>query len=170
MKKQSILFLLMFSFPLVGLTQLVEQPPATTAGALFSSPSRFQPTSGFASFINLNRLHVQHTYQSAVMFGAGEPLTESEYINTMMYKFESPVWLRMDIGVIHDPFGTQQFGNNSYNAQIYLKNLSLDWKPTSNTTFSFGFRQGVYSPMQYFQRSGWRSNYLTDRDGELYFP
>ena len=101
----------------------------------------------------MNKLEMHHSYSMSVSsFGGGNNFSEGLYTNTLLYRFDAPAVMRMDIGVLHDPFGTQKFGNNSNNAQLFLKNLSLDYKPTQNTVLSFGFRQVPFSVNSYFDR------------------
>lgn len=122
-----------------GYSQRVNQPPVPTAPSMLSKPS-------MSSFFDINKFEMHHSYSMSVSsFGGGNNFSEGMYTNTLLYRFDAPAVMRMDIGVLHDPFGTQKFGNNSNNAQLFLKNLSIDYKPTSNTVLSLGFRQIPFS-------------------------
>jgi hypothetical protein len=108
-----------------------------------------QPQQGFfgsllGSAFDENHFRMNHSYSLAYNSFVGA--TTGEYVNTMIYKFDAPVMLRADIGVMHQPFGASQqqiqtgFGQNAFTG-IYLKNAQLIWQPKKDMTFSIQFMQ-----------------------------
>lgn len=136
--------------------QRINQPPTPTLPSILSKPS-------LSGFLDMSKFKMKHSYSmSLTSFGGGNNFTEGMYTNTIFYKFDAPAVLRMDLGIIHDPFNTQTFGNNSNNAQFFLKNLSLEYKPWQNTTLYVGFRQQPYSVSNYF--NSYNRNYRSIAD------
>lgn len=130
----TLLFILLMSFTVNA--QRVNNPPAMTG------PSVFRPSSGGLNLIDMNRLEMHHSYSFGVTsYGGGNNFSEGLYTNTLIYSFQAPVVMRMDVGVAHDPFGTQTFGPQQKSAQVYLQNLSLQYRPAENMLFTFAFSQ-----------------------------
>jgi len=157
MKLRLLLFLLVASVQ-AGFGQRVNNPPAMTG------PSVFKPAQSMMNLIDMNRLEMHHSYSFGVSsFGGGQNLTEGLYTNTILYHFQAPVIMRMDVGVAHDPFGTQTFGPQQKSAQVYLQNLMLQYRPADNMLFTFAFSQvpGGYSLFRnpYASRFGGYSEY-----------
>lgn len=133
MKIPVFLISLLLMAPVVS-AQMARPAPVMTGPSLFSQGAR-------PPVIDLSRLDLHHSYSLSWMSGGGRSVSGGEYTGTMLYQFNSPVWLRMDVGVMHDPFGSQAAAYSGSAAQVYLKNLSLTWKPSASTTVQFGYHQ-----------------------------
>lgn len=130
----TLLFILLMSFTVDA--QRVKNPPAMTG------PAVFRPSAGGLNLLDMNRVQMHHSYSFGVSsFGGGNTFSEGLYTNTLIYSFQAPVVMRMDVGVAHDPFGTQTFGPQQKSAQIYLQNLSLQYRPAENMLLTFAFSQ-----------------------------
>lgn len=138
--------------------QRINQPPTPTAPSIISRPT-------FTGWFDKSKWDMHQSYSMSISsFGSGQNFTEGLYTNTLTYHFDAPAVMRLDIGLIHDPFGTQQFGNKSNNAQLFLKNISFDYKPTPNSVLSVGFRQIPFSMNSFYnlERSFYRPAFSDD--------
>lgn len=157
MKKAAFVTAILLSLSTVLMAQRVNQAPTPTFPSMISKPA-------LNSFFDMNKFEMRHSYSmSLTSFGSGQNFTEGLYTNTIFYKFDSPLLFRMDVGVIHDPFGTQTFGHNANNAELFLKNISFTYKPWENTSIFVGFSQQPYSVSNAF-------NFYRRYDRSFYDP
>lgn len=126
---------------------------------IFATPSEFSIGSFIGNILDDKHFQMNHSYTLSYNSMLGN--TTGEYVNTMIYKFDAPVMIRADVGVMHQPFGASQrqlqygFGPNDFSG-VYLKNAQVLWQPTKNMTFSAAYQQ--VPPGQWFNQMGFWGN------------
>lgn len=154
MKKALFIALLVFMLSVSAHAQFAKDVPRQTvsdgAAAVFQQPSE----SFFANLLGpaFDEHHFQMRHSYSLTYNSLFGTTVGEYVNTMIYRFDFPLAVRADIGVLHQPFGTSplqaQFlgGQNAFQG-VYLKNLQAIYQPTKDLTLSLSFQQ---IPQGYF--------------------
>jgi len=147
----------------------VPSPTIQSSQTIFAPPSEFSIGSFLGNLFDGNQFQMHHSYTLSYNSLLGN--TTGEYVNTMIYKFDAPVVLRADIGVMHQPFGASQrqlqygFRQNDFSG-IYLKNAQILWQPTKNMTISAAYQQ--VPPGQWFNQMGfWGNGFGFNRFGGL---
>lgn len=128
--------------------QFVKDTPSeriqSSSQTVFSRPAEWSIGSFLGNIIDDKHFQMSHSYSLSYNSLIGN--TTGEYVNTITYKFDAPVLIRTDIGLMHQPFGASQkqlqsgFGANDFSG-VYLKNAQVLWKPTKNMIFSASFQQ-----------------------------
>lgn len=162
MKKVLFIFALMWLLGTSASAQFqkdVPSPSIQSSQTIFSTPSEFSIGSFIGNIFDDQHFQMNHSYTLSYNSLLGN--TTGEYVNTMIYKFDAPVMIRADIGVMHQPFGASQrqlqygFGQNDFSG-IYLKNAQVLWQPTKNMTISAAYQQ--IPPGQWFNQMGFWGN------------
>ncbi len=158
MKKVIFIFVLVVLFNSSASAQFQKDIPnqsIQSSQTIFSTPSEFSIGSMIGNIFDDKHFQMNHSYTLSYNSMLGN--TTGEYVNTMMYKFDAPVMIRADIGVMHQPFGASQrqlqygFGQNDFSG-VYLKNAQILWQPTKNMTVSAAYQQ--VPPGQWFNQMG----------------
>ncbi len=162
MKKVIFIFALMWFLGTSASAQFQKDVPSKTiqsSQTMFSTPSEFSIGSFIGNILDDKHFQMSHSYTLSYNSMLGN--TTGEYVNTMIYKFDAPVMIRADVGVMHQPFGASQrqlqygFGQNDFSG-IYLKNAQILWQPTKNMTVSAAYQQ--VPPGQWFNQMGFWGN------------
>jgi hypothetical protein len=143
-----------------------ETPPAKVynEGPRFSLDRLFSP----------EYFQMHHSYE--LSFGSyGGGMSLGEYTNTMLWRFSPKVAARLDVGLLHTPFGAGPGmnlpnGQQSY-SKLYLKNAEIAYRPTQNMAIHLSVRQSPYgyylSPYGYpyygYDRAYQRGFYHSDQ-------
>lgn len=111
---------------------------------------------GSGSFLGLftpANFSMRHSYSFSYMLMSGRTLGVGMYTNSMFYKVSDPLNLRLDVSMMHTPFGSnsKQFYNNL--KKIFINRAELNYRPSEKLFIQFQFRQlpfdpywGYYSP------------------------
>lgn len=137
--------------------QLYDQAPAFSLDKLFS-PEHFR---------------LSHSYELSYGNIGGSGLTTGMYTAGLNWHFNNKLAARLDVGMLHTPFGTGDFatalgGKDSYSS-IFVRNAEIAYRPTENSMIHLSFRQlpmgaygyGAYgygSPYGYMDRYGYYRN------------
>jgi hypothetical protein len=90
---------------------------------------------------------MRHSYE--LSFGSyGGGLSLGEYTNTMLWRFSPKVAARLDVGLLHTPFGAGP-GMNLPDGQqnfskLYLKNAEISYRPSQRMAIHLSVRQSPY--------------------------
>jgi len=110
----------------------------------------------FLGLFNPANFSMRHSYSFSYMLMSGRNLGVGMYTNSMFYKVSDPLNLRLDISVMHSPFGSygKQLDKN-FN-KIFIDRAELNYRPSEKMFFQLQFRQvpfypywGLYSPYYY---------------------
>jgi len=86
---------------------------------------------------------MSHSYEmSASSFGGGSSL--GMYTNSMQWQFDDKWAARVDVGVAHQPFSGEAFGEDGQNMRVFLRNAEVAYRPNKNMTFHLQVRQSPY--------------------------
>ncbi len=146
MKKAVVMFALVLALSNAAEAQLVRDLPQQ--GVQDGTVGMLKPAGFFENLLGsaFDENHFQMHHSFSLSYNSFLGNTVGEYTNTMMYKFDIPLMIRADIGVMTQPFGAspmqQQLGfsQNAFQG-IYLKNFQAIYQPTKNMTFSISFQQ-----------------------------
>lgn len=126
--------------PRVG--DLVEAPSGMGWGLL--DPSRFR---------------MKQSYSLSYMSGAGGSGSVGMYVNNIEYQLFKPLTLKVGLGYMHQPFGSQ--GANSGGLAIdngfFIPSAGLEYRPSENFLLKVDFRQypSGSSPYSRWGYGGW---------------
>ncbi len=168
MKKVIFIFVLMWFLGTGAAAQFQKDVPSQSiqsSQTIFATPSEFSIGSFIGNIFDDKHFQMNHSYTLSYNSMLGN--TTGEYVNTMIYKFDAPVMIRADVGVMHQPFGASQrqrqygFGQNDFSG-IYLKNAQILWQPTKNMTVSAAYQQiplGQWFNQMGFWGNGWSNGF-----------
>lgn len=120
-----------------------------------------------ANLSNLFNMTMNHTYSATFSSFGGQYQNINAYTNTMHFFFSDRLTGRLDLSLLHSPFGNSFLDNNQngLGTEFILRNAELNYQLTENSNVSIQFRQipsygfgtGRYSP--FFQDSYFDRNY-----------
>lgn len=139
-------FVLLIALAETASAQLVRDMPRQ--GVSDATPSMVKPAGFFENFLGtaFDDTHFQMNHSYSLEFNSFIGTTIGEYTNTMIYKFDIPLTIRADVGVMHQPFGGGQIqGANGLQQNlfsgVYLKNAEVNYQPSENMLISVRFVQ-----------------------------
>ena len=121
----------------------------------------------FTGIFDPSRIKMSHQMGMSYSSLGGSGITQGYYMNTISYRFNSPVMLRMRLGVTNNPFadsyssgpGTSGMQNILQNAEFF-GGADLDWRPRDNVLIRLSIDRlppGVYVPNRFnrFSTTRW---------------
>lgn len=128
------------------------------------------PSEG-ADWSNLFNMTMDHSYTMTFSSFGGQAQNINAYTNTMNFYFSEDLTGRLDVSVLHSPFGNSMMnnyknnGNTGMGADIIIENAELNYQISDKSSISVQFRQvpsygygGFYgSPFQ--RNSAFQHNY-----------
>jgi hypothetical protein len=110
-----------------------------------------QPASGFAlgQLFDSEAFRLSHSYEFSYNSFAGEGIGVGVYTTSLRYQPTDRLAARVDLGVAHSPFGSndlqQQLGfSEDQPARVFLRNASLAYRPTENSLLTLSFQRSPY--------------------------
>lgn len=120
LKKFMVIALLILILPTSTLGQLKSQRgEGNVAQAL--QPQRF------IGLLNPEKFRMWHSYSMSVFSFGGRTFFRGLYLNTMYYRFSDPLSMKVQWGVLHQPFN--MFGN-PLNRRAFLSEVELNYRPS----------------------------------------
>lgn len=117
------------------------------------------------TFENLFNMQMSHSY--SMMFGSygGQYQNINAYTNTMQFFFTDRLTGRLDVSLLHSPFGNNfaNGGNTGMGAEIILRNAELNYKFNENSSLHIQFQQ-----VPAFGRNPWSPFYRNPFGGFNY--
>jgi len=117
------------------------------------------PSEG-AKLSNLFNMQMDHSYSIMFTGFGGQMHNMNAYTNTMRFFFSERLTGRVDLSLLHSPFGNsfmQPNGSNDggFGAKLILRNAELDYKISDNSHIRVQFQQipGGYGPWGYRQNA-----------------
>lgn len=108
----------------------IEQKPIDVLGGISNTGSLF-------GFFSPDRFVMNHSYSLSYFTGGGVSGSSGIYMNTMNFKLSNPLFLRVNMGVQHQPFGGPKiFGNEGAN---FLHGAELVYQPNKNLQMMVGY-------------------------------
>ena len=141
--KSLILCLLALSVFAFG--QLKDQQKIDNIGKAISEPA----VSSIFSFLNSDKLEMHHTFQSSfTSFGGGNSLLTNAYVNSLLYRFDAPLLLRVNLGLMNSPYSSFETTPGIDLQQFqFFGDMQLEYQPTDKTRLILGVsKMPAYSP------------------------
>lgn len=115
---------------------------------------------GFTGFIDLSRVQMNHTLGFGYASAGGQGYSQGYYMNTLSYRFNAPVMLRLRTGVTNNPFmasgSMTQPGQSAlssfFNNAEFFGGADVIWKPRDNVRIQLSVDRlppgyyGYYNP------------------------
>ncbi|MEO1022840.1 MAG: hypothetical protein AAFW89_09865 [Bacteroidota bacterium] len=123
--------------------------PNSFSGTVINSQA---PTvqSALSNFFR-DRVVMQHSYEMSFSSFGGNYQNLNAYTNTMFFNFSPRLNGRVDVSLMHSPFGGNIGAqNNGMNAQVMIRNAELNYQISDNTVIRFQYQQLPFgfSPFQ----------------------
>jgi len=153
MRRFSLYVVVVWMLPILAVAQFRTQPsikdaltsPTTALGGLFS-PERFQ---------------MQHTFSVGFMsFGGGNSLMMNSYVNTINYRFNNNLFLRLNLGLFSTPYNTFS-GNVQQNTTQFFGGAELMYRPNDKMQFYIGVHKGPQFTRPYYPGNYYRTPFST---------
>ncbi|MEM6336577.1 MAG: hypothetical protein AAF752_08415 [Bacteroidota bacterium] len=89
---------------------------------------------------------LRHSYEMSYGSAGGSGLAVGTYTSSLMWQFNQKLAARADIAVSHTPFGTGAFESAGLDgqAQVYLRNAEIAYRPTQNAVLHLSYRRSPY--------------------------
>lgn len=99
-------------------------------------------TSSLFGLFSPGRFYMSQSYGLTYYSGGGQSGTVGMYTNQMNFKLSDPLFLRVNMGIMHQPFGGPK-GVENKNAQ-FLHGAELIYKPNSKFQMNIGYSTSPY--------------------------
>jgi len=116
--------------------------------------------------LNPGRFSMSQSYSTSMGYSSGGSYSAGVYLNTLAYQIANPLVFSIDVG-FHSPFYSSGIYNSTVdpsnienNTSFVMPRMSLEYRPTENTTLSLHYINGqdaykAYGPFS--DAYGWRS-------------
>lgn len=94
-----------------------------------------------ADFLNPDRFYMNQSYGLTYYTGGGQSGSVGMYTNSLNFKLSNPLFLRVDMGVMHQPFGGPK--GVEQKAQ-FMHGAELIYKPNKNFQMQVGYSTTPY--------------------------
>jgi len=155
----SLCLLLTLGFSSLSFAQLREDQsnPADLMGPVVKKdqPDRSQG----ANLSNLFNMTMNQSYSMMFSSFGGQMHNLNVYTNTMHFFFSPKLTGRVDLSVLHSPFGNSFFSNgksNGLDAHFMIQNAELDYQISDKSSISIQFQQ---LPSYGYGISPWSNGY-----------
>ena len=151
-RKIVVTMLLLLLVPALGLAQLKNQQKNVDLPTALRTP----PATGEGKFSILGldpaKFDMRHSYSLMYFSYGGRGFSQGLYLNTMTYRFSDPLTMRLQWGMVHQPFNA--LGKDSpLKSGLFLSGAELDYRPADNLWLRFQYRalpSRAYNPYRYW--------------------
>ena len=135
----------------------------------YTGPVVKERSSQVGNLGNLFNMKMDHSYSMMFSSMGGQFQNINAYTNTMRFFFSERMTGRLDISLLHSPFGNNSFMNtnssNGLGADIIIRNAELNYQLSDNSNIriqfqqlpSYGYGVGPWSP--YYNNPFGRPNF-----------
>lgn len=148
--------------PLSGFAQLKNQAAAPNFRQQLRSPTP-QSLIGMLG-LDPAKFHMQQSYSLSFMSLGGHTISQGLYLNTMTYRFSPKLVARLQLGMLHQPFGG--FSNLPSGRSLFVSGAEIRFQPRKNLTLHFQYGAvpgGYYGYGPYGYRSYYDRGFGLDR-------
>lgn len=150
-----------FVFTLLITAQAVAVSPYRGQENVTTSDFLRQPyqASSYSGLLDPSRLSMQHQMGMGYMSAGGRGYTQAYYLNTLTYRFNAPVLMRLHLGVANNPFASysstgpgESAMTNMFNNAEFFGGADIEWQPRDNVHLRFSVHKmpaGMYNPYGY---------------------
>jgi hypothetical protein len=144
-KTWSFTFLSTFILLLIGISSVAEaqlREDVSRSSELTGSIIKQNPSDG-ANLGNLFNMQMDHSYSMMFSSFGGQMQNMNAYTNTMRFFFSEDLTGRVDLSLLHSPFGNNNFmtNNNGMDTQLIIRNAELNYQINENSNISIHFQQ-----------------------------
>lgn len=96
------------------------------------------------SWENLFNMHMSHSYEMMFSSFGGEFQNVNAYTNTMRFAFTDRFTGRVDLSLLHSPFGSSMLGGSSQGglgAEFLIRNAELNYQISDRSSIHLRFQQ-----------------------------
>lgn len=136
----SLIFLLSVTAPAEAQFRETAQQNQSIQTQLYDSGSA--AANALESLFGADHFRMGHSYEASFSSFGGQTASMGMYTSSMMWQFNSDWAARMDVGVAH-PF-TQNSAFGDQQAQIFLRNAEVAYKPSENFQVRMQVQQSPY--------------------------
>lgn len=135
----SIIVLLLFGISSIASAQLREN---IGSSADLTGPVVKQNHSEGSNLSNLFNMQMDHSYSMMFSSFGGQMQNMNAYTNTMHFFFTEDLTGRVDLSLLHSPFGNNFMSNNSgMNTQFMIRNAELNYQISNKSNLRLQFQQ-----------------------------
>jgi len=136
----SIVLVLVLGISTLSHAQLREQQ--TRSSDLMGPIVKEDPSEG-ANLGNLFNMQMDHSYSMNFASWGGQMQTMNAYTNTMQFFFSEDLTGRVDLQLLHSPFGNSYMSNNNtgMDMKFLIRNAELNYQISENSNISIQFQQ-----------------------------
>ncbi|MEE9553609.1 MAG: hypothetical protein V3W18_04860 [candidate division Zixibacteria bacterium] len=145
---RKLITILLISIPVLALAQSIPPPNADS-----------YVKKGTYSIFDPSRLSMNQSYSLSYYSGGGNSGSIGYYMNSLEYRFSSPLKIRVDLGYLHSPTGLFSRNSTVNNSGMFVPGISIDWKPTENFNFRLDYH---HVPVDYYRGYGTNSFFQED--------
>ena len=136
-----ISFLILFVFGIASISHAQLRKDQQNNSELSGPIVKEDPSKG-ADWSNLFNMQMDHSYSMMFSSFGGQVQNMNAYTNTMRFFFSEDLTGRVDLSVLHSPFGNSFMSNNSgMNPQFMIRNAELNYQINDKSNISIHFRQ-----------------------------
>lgn len=104
---------------------------------------------GVGDWFSAETLKFGQSYEASYSAGAGGSLGLGVYTASLQWQPTARLAGRVDVGVMHSPFGSSQIQgalglDGAGDTRVFLRNAELAYRPTDNATLHLSVRQSPY--------------------------
>lgn len=101
---------------------------------------------------NLFNMKMSHSYSINIGSFGGQMYNMNAYTNTMEFFFSERMTGRVDISLLHSPFGNSFFneGSNDFGGKVIIRNAELNYKLGERSHISVHFQQNPFGGLSPF--------------------
>lgn len=138
-KTSSLLLILFFSTTIIAEAQLRKDLayPEEYSATVMHSGNQNSP----GSWMNLLNMTMSHSYSMNFSNFGGQMQNLNAYTNHMFFDISDRLNAKVDVSLLHSPFGNSFMNNDNLGTQIIIDQARLDFKLSSNSSISFQFSQ-----------------------------
>lgn len=105
------------------------------------------------NFSNLFNMEMNHSYSMTFSSIGGQYQNINAYTNTMHFFFTDDLTGRVDLSLLHSPFGGSNMNNNSMGTELIIRNAELNYQISDKSNISLHFQQIPSYEMNPWSRS-----------------
>lgn len=144
-KTWTFTFISAFILLFIGMSSVAEaqlREDVNRSSALTGSVIKQNPSEG-ANLGNLFNMQMDHSYSMMFSSYGGQMQNMNAYTNTMRFFFSEDLTGRVDLSLLHSPFGNNNFtsNNSGMDTQLLIRNAELNYQINENSNISIHFQQ-----------------------------
>jgi len=141
MKTIMKILLLSLLIPVLATAQLKSQ-----IGSSFDASTLIRKPAGLLDkFLTSGRFSMSHTFSMSYFSLGSRGFNQALYLNTMSCRISDPLFAKVQIGYLQQPFGNRSNQTNT-NGTLFVRQASISYKPSNKVTFLIDY-QSWPSPM-----------------------